>query len=105
MSWIMTANGLTNTAFIEPVDIMASPYPSQYWRFENGKLTTGLLPDATMVGAFANCTNLQSVSIPPSVKSIGRYAFYNTSLTSVTIASDCTYYSTSFPDGCTISFY
>ena len=71
----------------------------------DGHLTNDRLKPVKQMGAFANCVSLRNVSIPPSVKSIGRYAFYNTSLTSVTIASDCTYYSTSFPDGCTISFY
>lgn len=57
------------------------------------------------VGAFVNCTLLTSVVIPPSVKYIDYYSFWNTGLTEVTIASDCVYYPTSFPSGCTINFY
>ncbi len=57
------------------------------------------------VGAFANATNLKYVRIPKSVKKIGEYAFRNTALLSVTIARDCEYYPTSFPNGCTVSFY
>lgn len=57
------------------------------------------------IGAFTNCTDLTSVTIPASVKYIDYYSFWNTGLTSVTIASDCKYYPTSFPSGCTINFY
>lgn len=56
-------------------------------------------------GAFANATNLRYVRIPESVKKIGKTAFRNTALISVTIARDCEYYPTSFPDGCIINFY
>ena len=50
-----------------------------------------------VLGAFAYLTNLTSITIPSSVKHIGKYAFYKTGLQHVTLASDCTYYSTSFP--------
>lgn len=71
----------------------------------NGNPTNKYLPDPITLGAFANATNLAYVRIPPTVKKIGRYSFRNTKLTSVTIASDCEYYDTSFPDGCQIKFY
>ncbi len=64
-----------------------------------------LSPEPLALGAFANAVNLVEVSIPRSVKKIGRESFRNTQLTSVTIASDCTYYPTSFPQGCTVNFY
>ena len=64
-----------------------------------------LAPDLLDLGAFANATELVEVSIPKSVKKIGRQAFKNTKLKSVTIASDCIYYPTSFPPDCTVNFY
>jgi hypothetical protein len=72
---------------------------------ENNKLMNSLLPDELKVGAFINCTVLKDVTIPKSVKHIGKYAFYNTALKSVRISKDCTYYPTSFPPGCAINFY
>lgn len=57
------------------------------------------------IGAFTNCTDLTSITIPASVKYIDYYTFWNTGLTQVTIASDCVYYPTSFPSGCTVNFY
>lgn len=103
--WIMTADGLTNPDFLPLPTVMIEPYPSQYWRLVDNKLSTDLTIDGGYIGAFANCINLMNVSVPPTVKKIGKYAFYNTQLTSVTIASDCVYYDTSFPDGCVVNFY
>ena len=56
-------------------------------------------------GAFMNAVNLAYVSIPESVKYIGTKAFRYTALTKVKIASDCTYFPNSFPDGCHVEFY
>ena len=58
-----------------------------------------------MLGAFNYCKNLTEVIIPESVKYIGPYAFWETGLTEVTIAADCKYYPTSFPEDCKINFY
>lgn len=60
------------------------------------------LPEA---GAFEDATQLKRVVIPKSCKKIGERAFQNTQLKSVTIASDCRYSPTSFPEGCVINFY
>lgn len=79
------------------------------WRIEEDKNegypVAKAAPAFQELGACCHCTQLTTVTIPESVKKIGRYAFRNTLLTSVTIASDCTYYPTSFPDDCTINFY
>lgn len=86
----------------------ARPYPYGKWyRDSGGQLRTRGLPDILVdtQGAFNECPNLIYVKIPESVKSIGRYAFRDTNLKSVKIASDCTYYPTSFPIGCKIYFY
>ena len=71
----------------------------------NGELYNIYSPTSTKLGAFANAVSLTQISIPRSCKKIGRFAFTNTQLSSVTIASDCDYYSTSFPDGCVVNFY
>lgn len=84
---------LNNTAN-EDMWIMGTDYP-----------IPSMCVDAVDFGAFANAGNLVEVSIPRSVKKIGRQSFKNTKLKSVMIASDCTYYPTSFPQGCTINFY
>ena len=106
--WTMGDDGIpTNDRFIDPVDkAIAEPYPQGMWRVTGtGVLTQELLTEKIDFGAFANAHNLTKVSIPKSCKKIGRYAFRNTQLSSVTIASDCDYYSTSFPDGCVVNFY
>ena len=112
---------------------MIKPYPKAYFYVdETENLTSGLIPDlthvegkplfqwyideeygvvsgglmtASLMGAFANATDLSEVVIPKTCKKIGRYSFRNTKLTSVTIARDCEYYPTSFPDGCVVNFY
>ena len=61
------------------------------------------LPPLDGFGAFSNCTDLdEEMVIPSSVKFIDDYAFYNSNLKVVTIATDCRYYSHSFPPGCHI---
>lgn len=84
------------------------PYPPSMWELnENDILVNSLLPEILIddQGAFNKCHNLVEVTIPKTVKSIGKWSFHETALTQVTIASDCTYYDTSFPEGCVISFY
>ena len=104
--WSIQDNQLTNSGFIEmPSTPFVGDSPLSMWRIQDGVLQTGLSIPCEALGAFANATQLKRVEIPRSVKSIGAEAFRNTLLTSVTIASDCTYSSTSFPEGCVINFY
>jgi len=113
---------------------MIKPYPKSYFYVDGDRLTTGLIPDVQTAegrpatqwyiderlgltcglipepyipksGAFMNASNLQTVYIPRTCKKIGEWAFRNTALKKVCIAADCTYYPTSFPDGCEIEFY
>lgn len=106
MAWKIVDNILTNDQFTEmPESPMSAPYPDALWRIENQELTTGVFVENELIGAFANAVNLTKITIPRSCKYIGEYAFRNTALTSVKIASDCTYFPTSFPDGCQVKFY
>lgn len=103
--WYVDSEGNLTSDEIPPLlPQMEQPYPYALWRIEE-ELTNKLMPPKVDVGAFANATQLRKVSIPKSVKKIGRYAFRHTKLTSVTIARDCEYYPTSFPDNCTVKFY
>lgn len=73
------------------------------FKFINGKAEHILSSEVIKLGAFANATHLTAVEIPESVKSIGRYSFANTALKTVTLAEDCTYYETSFPENCVVT--
>lgn len=75
------------------------------FKFVDGKLIHHRETEVIKLGAFCNDSSLSIISIPRSVKKIGRFAFRNTSLTSVMIAQDCDYYDTSFPAGCVVNFY
>lgn len=92
-----------NNVFLSNYIDTSIGYPSSVWICNNG--LTHNIDEPEQLGAFAHATHLSSVIIPRSVKSIGEYSFRNTALTSVTIASDCSYYPTSFPDNCTINTY
>lgn len=86
------------------------PLPSSQWRitegYNDGFLFNMLLPNIPVyIGAFENSEILTKVKIPPTVKTIGQKAFKGTALTSVKIASDCTYSEESFPEGCAIEHY
>lgn len=110
MAWVIQNNVLTNTDFI---DLPSTPFvgdsPYTMWRIVSGENSgmpfSPLMAERPLFGAFANATQLKRISIPKSVKYIGTEAFRNTQLTSVTISSDCTYFPTSFPDGCVVNFY
>lgn len=89
----------------EYLSVLKSPFPqtifiqskNEYPKFSNLKPI-----DA---GAFCYASNLRTMKIPKSVKYIGETAFRHTTLTEVTIATDCVFYPTSFPEGCKINFY
>lgn len=106
--WTLDENDiLTNENLPNPID-WQPPYPAGMWVLDdNDILTNSMLPEALIdyQGAFNKCAHLVEVTIPKTVKSIGEWSFRETALTSVTIASDCTYYDTSFPENCVINFY
>lgn len=90
------------------------PYPASLWRIDennDGLPYNELMPDilyyepAQTLGAFEDAASLASVHIPITVKTIGATAFKGTALQRVKIAADCTYYETSFPEGCVITRY
>lgn len=83
------------------------PYPYIFWfvNQDGDDLLHYALYDYEHMGACYRCTNLTNMTIPKSVKNIGPNMATNSQLTSVTIASDCEYESTSFPVNCTVNFY
>lgn len=108
--WNIIDGEITNRNFISmPEKYMEKPYPAALWRIDpavnNGYPYHELLLFEPKSGAFMNASNLQTVYIPRTCKKIGEWAFRNTALKKVCIAADCTYYPTSFPDGCEIEFY
>lgn len=104
--WRIDSSGnIYNDNSLEPLSApFSSPYPSALW-VDTPTLNTGLSKIPPDFGAFANANNLSSISIPNSVKRIGEESFINTRLTEVTIARDCTFASTSFPENCAIHYY
>lgn len=84
-----------------------NPFPYVFWYVNQAgnDVIHDNLYNYTPMGACYNCPNLTNITIPTSVKHIGPNMATNTGLTSVTIASDCEYDSTSFPPGCTVNFY
>lgn len=107
-SWYMDDNNKVNSGLLPQTLEWGKPYPYGKWyRDTDGTLKNCGLPDTLIdyQGAFNKCTNLVEVTIPETVKSIGRYSFRETNLKSVKIARDCTYYDTSFPSDCRIYFY
>lgn len=111
--WIMQNGELTNTDFLSlPDKPFHGDSPYTMWRIDpnanDGMPYVPLMigvPVLSQSGAFKDATNLVKVRIPQSCSTIGKHAFEGTQLTKVTIASDCTYYNTSFPDGCVVNFY
>lgn len=104
--WYVKDGKLTHDGLPEPIPALISkPYPSFWWYVEDGELVLNAIPEPVLMGAFLNCKSLTTVEIPSSVKKIGEWAFYNTKIKEVTIASDCEYFDSSFPPDCAINFY
>jgi hypothetical protein len=87
------------------IKILEKPYPLGVPIIEKGKYPRYDDLNQIQMGAFCYATNLKEAIIPESVKYIGEFAFRHTQLKEVTIASDCKFYSTSFPDDCRVKFY
>ena len=129
--WRIIDGELTNTESAEVPELFETSVPDALWTFENDELkqpfkaqvpelfetsapsamwrvdsTKGLTigtPYPPELGAFCHASKLIKAIIPSSCKKIGRYAFANTALSSVKLAADCEYYSTSFPAECRVS--
>jgi hypothetical protein len=113
MTWIIQNNQLINDECInDGTKPCVGDSPYTMWRIDpnanGGKPYSPLMIGVAVLsqgGAFKDATYLKKIVIPESCKSIGAKAFAGTLLTSVTIASDCTYSETSFPNGCVVNFY
>lgn len=101
----IAADEYPSYSFLETLKVPIEPVPYSIMTQKEKEYPKYSHLNPLRVGAFANATKLKYVRIPETVKKIGEYAFRNTALTSVTIARDCEYYPTSFPDGCAINFY
>lgn len=84
------------------------PYPSVFWYVndsEDDVSHNGAVVSENL-GAFLNASNLISVQFPTTLERLGPNVATNTSLTSVTIPSTCTYDTDStFPTDCTVNFF
>ena len=89
----------------ECLGVLKSPFPQTIFIQSKNEYPKFYHLKPIDTGAFCYASNLKTVKIPKSVKYIGETAFRHTALTEVTIAADCEYYPTSFPDGCKINFY
>lgn len=102
--WSFDGFDLINLLNPAKIPSATPPYPYQLWQHFDDGLLTGFCLVNPLVGAYAH-SSIRKIEIPTSVKSIGPYAFRESSISAVTIASDCTYYDTSFPPGCRIYTY
>lgn len=112
MGWTIQSginNGYPHTRnmnFADPK--LSKPYPDGLWKLSlsvNSGYPFQRIDNTVPPGACCMCENLNSVTIPESVLSIGRYAFYGTALSSVCIAPACKYYGASFPEDCEVYHY
>lgn len=87
------------------VEVLLEPLPQGIYNQKKGEYPRFGSLELIRLGAFTYASNLEEVVIPESVKYIGEWAFRFTKLKEVTIASDCQYFDTSFPEGCVVHFY
>ena len=103
--WTFEGNNLINLLNPATIPTSTPPYPMMLWQEYDNVLYTNFSMENPLIGACSNTNNVETLVIPESVKYIGTYAFRNTNVSEVTIASDCQYSSTSFPNGCVIHFH
>lgn len=103
--YVTTDNDITHDgALLNIHNAFQPPYPLSFWFVNEYDVThDNAITDIYELGAFINNPNLTELIIPESVKSIGPFACSGTALTAVTLANDCDYYSTSFPEGCVVT--
>ena len=101
--WNNSSNNYTRFMIVDH-DVVAEPFTVD---ISGGGTLSGVTcwEPYQMNGAFMNAENLAYVSIPESVKAIGDNAFANTAVTDIRISSECTYFPSSFPQGCHIWYY
>lgn len=88
-------------------DTLTRPYPHSIFVMEDDYYDQYPFIDGNeqkpILGGFRFITNLELISIPPELESIGHKSFELTGLTSVIIDTDCAYESDSFPPGCQVT--
>jgi hypothetical protein len=92
-------------SFLNLIPYIKEPYPIAVPIIKENEYPYYAHLNPIDTGAFCWATNLEKVVIPESCKYIGVTAFRHTKLKEVTIAKDCVYFDTSFPEGCEIKFY
>ena len=93
---------MTNKSLIK---VLKEPLPTGFFTISEGEYPKFAGLNLLDTGAFCRASNLEKIVIPESVKYIGETAFRYTKIKEVTISKDCTYYPTSFPEGCKIKNY
>lgn len=106
--WLMGFNSPYNRFAPDILEYtMNPPYPKALWRIEqgenNGLPFHELLPYVPPLGAGCHALNLRSIIIPNTTNSIGKNSFTFSRIRSVKLPTNCTYYSTSFPENCNVT--
>ena len=110
LSWTLSSSGVLTITGSGAMDNFDKSTYGEYkfysapWNQYKTKITKVVLPSGlTSIGngAFNGCSQLTSISIPSTVKSIGRDAFTNTKISSITIPSGVTKIVDSAFEGCT----
>lgn len=98
-----TDNGYPEITSLTPIeDVPVIPMPNGVFLIVGNSYPKYYLGNEKLFfGAFNN-TRISNIKVEHCT-SIGRYAFRNTNITSITLPANCTYYSTSFPLNCVVT--
>ena len=106
--WTYGSGGKLTLSGIHPVvnKNTISPPPTEWMLNNENRLIMPIYRELVNdLGAFNKCDNLTYVEYPESVGSIGKKSFQETKLKAVTLPDNCTFYDTSFPSDCRITYY
>ena len=104
--WYLKSTGVIHAGGMPDQLEWQIPYGHGIWFVDTdeNQLTTIDFNELPTLGAFSNAQNMVATVTSDNLQSIGEESYRNTRLRTIEIPQTCTYYPTSFPDDCEVTY-